>query len=170
MGFSRQEYWSGFPLLSLGDLPDLNPSLWHLPALAGGFFTTSATWAHGSLHPCPTAPGKFLSHTLCMWTTSLILKISRKGRATIFLNNLILLYSTKCLLVLSRKQEEKWSMETRVPVSAPSPTTDYLATLYLTFLLCKISIPHWGLSEEISVKHLAHSKHYINVSCCYYFY
>ena len=22
----------------------LNPSLWHLPALAGGFFTTSATW------------------------------------------------------------------------------------------------------------------------------
>ena len=141
MGFSRQEYWSGLPFLCPGDLSDLNPSLCHLPALAGRFFTKSAAWAHGSLYPCPTPPGKFLSHTLYMWT-SLILKISRKGRATIFLNNLILLYSTKCLLALSRKQEQKWFMETRVPVS------DYLASLYLTFLLCKIRISQAYLIED----------------------
>ena len=39
MGFPRQEYWSGVPCLSPGDLPDprIEPVC---PALAGGFFTT----------------------------------------------------------------------------------------------------------------------------------
>ena len=45
MGFSRQEYWSGLPCPPLGDLP--NPGIEPVPltslALAGGFFTTSAT-------------------------------------------------------------------------------------------------------------------------------
>ena len=39
MGFPRQEYWSGFPFPSPGDLP--NPGIKPAsPALAGGFFTT----------------------------------------------------------------------------------------------------------------------------------
>ena len=45
MGLSRQEYWSGRPCPSLGDLPDPGietPSLIS-PALAGRFFTTSNT-------------------------------------------------------------------------------------------------------------------------------
>ena len=46
MGFSRQEYWSGLPCPSLGDLHD--PGMEHAslvsPALADGFFTTSAMW------------------------------------------------------------------------------------------------------------------------------
>ena len=39
MRFSRQEYWSGLPFPSPGDLPDsgIKPGF---PALAGGFFTT----------------------------------------------------------------------------------------------------------------------------------
>ena len=39
MGFPRQEYWSGLPFPSPGDLPDpgIKP---RSPALAGGFFTT----------------------------------------------------------------------------------------------------------------------------------
>ena len=39
MGFSRQEYWSGLPFPSPGDLPDpgIKPTA---PVLAGGFFTT----------------------------------------------------------------------------------------------------------------------------------
>ena len=43
MGFSRQEYWSGLLCPPPGDLPDpgIEPEA---PALAGGFFTTSATW------------------------------------------------------------------------------------------------------------------------------
>ena len=38
MGFSKQEYWSGFPYPSLGELPDPGIELVS-PALAGGFFT-----------------------------------------------------------------------------------------------------------------------------------
>ena len=46
MGFSRQEYWTGFPYPPLGDLPNPGIELKSpvSPALAGGFFTTSATW------------------------------------------------------------------------------------------------------------------------------
>ena len=46
MGFSRQEYWRGMPCPTPGDLPDLGvePACLTSPALAGGFFTTSATW------------------------------------------------------------------------------------------------------------------------------
>ena len=55
MGFSRQEYWSGLPCPPPGDLPDLEiePASLMSPALAGRFFTTSATWeAHlVSYHP-----------------------------------------------------------------------------------------------------------------------
>ena len=42
MGFSRQEYWSGLPFPSLGDLPnpEIEPESPASPALAGGFFTT----------------------------------------------------------------------------------------------------------------------------------
>ena len=46
MGFSRQEYWSGLPCPPRGDLPDpgMEPASLMSPALAGGFFTTSAAW------------------------------------------------------------------------------------------------------------------------------
>ena len=39
MGFPRQEYWSGLPFRSPGDLPDpgIKPTS---PILAGGFLTT----------------------------------------------------------------------------------------------------------------------------------
>ena len=47
MGFPRQEYWSGLPFHPPGDVPDpgTEPTS---PALAGRFFTTSATWETGS--------------------------------------------------------------------------------------------------------------------------
>ena len=46
MGFSRQEYWSGLPFPSPGDLPDAGTEPMSLvsPTLACGFFTTSITW------------------------------------------------------------------------------------------------------------------------------
>ena len=46
IGFSRQEYWSGLPCPSPGDLPDpgIEPVSLTSPALAGGFFTTRTTW------------------------------------------------------------------------------------------------------------------------------
>ena len=46
MGFPRQEYWSWLPCPPLGDLPNwgIKPKSLMSPALAGEFFTTSATW------------------------------------------------------------------------------------------------------------------------------
>ena len=46
MGFSRQEYRSGLPCPPPGYLPDsgIKPVSLMSPALAGGFFTTNATW------------------------------------------------------------------------------------------------------------------------------
>ena len=74
MGFSRQEYWSGLPCPFPGNLPD--PEIKYTsptaPALAGGFFTTSATWeAHystwGAITKCHRPGvlnnGKFISHS-----------------------------------------------------------------------------------------------------------
>ena len=42
MGLSKQEYWTGLPFPSPGDLPDPGIKLASLvsPALAGGFFST----------------------------------------------------------------------------------------------------------------------------------
>ena len=54
VGFSRQEYWSGLPFTSPGDLPDpvIEPMSLTSPALAGGFITTSTTWeARGGRTP-----------------------------------------------------------------------------------------------------------------------
>ena len=45
MDFSRQEYWSGLPFPSPGDLP--NPGTKSVsPALVGRFFTTEPPWKH----------------------------------------------------------------------------------------------------------------------------
>ena len=46
MGFSRQEYWNELPFPSLGDIPKpgIKPTSLMSPALAGKFFTKSATW------------------------------------------------------------------------------------------------------------------------------
>ena len=46
MRFSRQEYRSGLPYPSPGDLPDpgIEPVSLMSPALAGVFFTTGTTW------------------------------------------------------------------------------------------------------------------------------
>ena len=45
-GISRQEHWNGLPFPLPGDLPDpgIKRSSLTSPALAGWFFTTSATW------------------------------------------------------------------------------------------------------------------------------
>ena len=46
LGFSKQGYWSGLPSPPPEDLPNsgIEPRSLMSPALADGFFTTSATW------------------------------------------------------------------------------------------------------------------------------
>ena len=66
MEFSRQEYWSGLPFPSPGDLPNsgIEPGS---PALVGGFFTTSATWEarwETSARPLQEVNRKLLSDSL----------------------------------------------------------------------------------------------------------
>ena len=78
MGFSRQNYWSGLPFPSPGDLPypKTEPVSLASPALPGGFFTTSSTLfsfsvvsdsLHGLKHArllCPSATPRTCSN-LC---------------------------------------------------------------------------------------------------------
>ena len=45
VGFSRQEYWTGFPCPPPGDLPDLGIEP-ESPALAGSFFTAEPPGKH----------------------------------------------------------------------------------------------------------------------------
>ena len=51
MKFSRQEYWSGLPFPSLGDLPNpgIKPVSLPSPTLTGGLFTTSITISRDKL-------------------------------------------------------------------------------------------------------------------------
>ena len=66
IAFFRQEYLSVFPCPLPGDLPDpgIKPGLLISPVLAGGFFTTSATWGTSytlaRLHNCRGLKNKVL--------------------------------------------------------------------------------------------------------------
>ena len=66
--FSRQEYWSGLPFPSPGDLPDpgIEPTS---PALAGGFFTI---WATGK-------PAVHLSYIQFSFVQYTPITLDRKG-------------------------------------------------------------------------------------------
>ena len=66
--FSRQEYWSGLLFPSPGDHPDpeISPASLMFPALAGGFFTTSATWEGAGQ---ATVHSIAKSQTLCIEVT-----------------------------------------------------------------------------------------------------
>ena len=72
MGVSRQENWSGLPFPTPGDLPhpQIDPMPLASPALAGRFFTISATWEAQRSLPAQSwsliseglKNGHFLSH------------------------------------------------------------------------------------------------------------
>ena len=87
MEFSRQEYWSGLPFPTPGDLPDqgIEPTFFVSPALAGRFFTTvppgkpkdllllfslsvmsNSLWLHALQHsrlPCPSPTPRTCSNS-----------------------------------------------------------------------------------------------------------
>ena len=73
MGFSRQECWSGLPCPPPGDLPNPGIELTSLmsPALAGGFFTSSATWE--ALSNCRTLYYTYLVTTIPLNSVPIIL-------------------------------------------------------------------------------------------------
>ena len=67
VGFSRQEYGSGLPCTPPGDLPNpgIEPTSLKSPALAGRFFTTSATWEACPMH------GRSLIFGICLFIYSI---------------------------------------------------------------------------------------------------
>ena len=72
MGFSRQEYRSGLPCPSPGNLPDpgIEPTYLISPALAGGFFTTVLSGQLAEIVPSPShqLPALCLiSAGVCVW-------------------------------------------------------------------------------------------------------
>ena len=88
MGFSRQEYWSVLPFHSPGVLPDpgIKPTSLMPPALAGGFFTTSATWEAPKKSMEPQEMSEWALHRLMHLGESPELFI-RFSKATVLLKN-----------------------------------------------------------------------------------
>ena len=81
VGFPRQEYWSGLPFPSPGDLPDpgIEPVSLTSPAwaLAGRFFTTITTWVmYHKIHQFKVYNSMFFSifTELCKYHHYLILE------------------------------------------------------------------------------------------------
>ena len=86
MGFPRQEYWSGLPFLSPGNLPDPGIEL-ASPALAVRFFTT-VKWEKLSLQPNVSfkilqTPGEYfkLSEPI-LWISPNLRKIKKTHTTT----------------------------------------------------------------------------------------
>ena len=71
MGFSRQECWTGLPLLTPADLPGpgMEPTSLRSPALTGGFFTTRSTseapFLKGIVSGKPLCSARELGWVLC---------------------------------------------------------------------------------------------------------
>ena len=78
MEFSKQEYWSGLPFLTPGDLPNsgIEPMS---PALAGGFFTTLPPGIRPHvnpkllIYPFPYPPLLFGNHKYVFYVVDLLL-------------------------------------------------------------------------------------------------
>ena len=83
LGFSRQEYGNGLPCPSPEYLPDpgIKPTSLLSPALAGRFFTTSATWGATELPYRVLNPGEPISKPTALqcyhsWQASSILQLA----------------------------------------------------------------------------------------------
>ena len=81
MKFSRQEYWSGLPFPTPGDLPNAGIKTTY-PVLAGGFFTTEKLWSillkHIVLSLFPFLP-LFSLWAASLWVTLLFSSLTLCG-------------------------------------------------------------------------------------------
>ena len=82
MGFSRQEYWSGLPCPTPGDLPDpgIEPGSLESPALAGRFFTSNTTWeVQGHTGRVQIQEPSFRGHSTMLPPTEMLREWVEKG-------------------------------------------------------------------------------------------
>ena len=101
MGFPRQEYWSGLPFPSPGDLSDPGIKLIS-PALAGVFFTSSTTWEA----PNHCLPVGFLRNSTTPWQKWVVHLHLEQSRSFFF----FLPVNNCCSLVCS------WSAFCKLPI------------------------------------------------------
>ena len=102
MGFSRQEYWSRLPWPLSGDLLDagMEPLSLRSSALAGRFFTTSATWEAQVI-------SNIIEHLfvclLAIWLSSLEECLFRSSTHFLmdFVCLFVLCYMTLCILEIN---------------------------------------------------------------------
>ena len=100
MGFSRQKYWSGLPSLPAGiPHPEIEPEHPTSPALAAGFFTTSAIWEGPSEGYNPKKKCD------CMW--SHVINLERSGQHPLTIETQLLLTSD---LLGTLDNELYWSL------------------------------------------------------------
>ena len=141
MEFSRQEYWSGYPFPSLGDLP--NPGVKPgSPAFAGGFFTI---WAGNSKAQWSLVNSSNIILLPCTKPTSLpILILSLGADWSISISNLFLLGEPR-----RKYQEEKRYLKTGIKASPKSSLMQvkYLyfhhSSCILVFKFFAIQTPSW---------------------------
>ena len=93
MQFSRQEYWSGLPSSSPGDLanPWIQPASLMSFALAGRLFTTSATWEDEIIQVKDNNPLNKEVASYVPWA-----KLDQKS---VFVNTVLLKHSHAYLLI-----------------------------------------------------------------------
>ena len=110
MGFPRQEYWSGSPCPSLGNLPDLRiePTSVTSPLLAGRFFTTSITWE------APYMYNILFIHSSVDWHLGCFHVLAIVNNATVNIGARV--YSSRCAVWLKYSPEAphpclKWVWE-----------------------------------------------------------
>ena len=133
MGFSRQEYWSGLPLPSPGDLPDPRIEL-ASPALAGGFFTTEP-------------PGRCLQlfHGNIQWLTVRCLSLSGWGAPVGHEGDRCCLHVTREEPRAPTQKEVAPGPELRSPIPSPAsykPLPPWPVSLSLGLLT------HWTLAGK----------------------
>ena len=127
MEFPRQEYWSGLPFPSPGDLPDpgMEPASLVYPALAGGFFATgtalinkqlivvAALGLRGCEQAFPVSSERgLLSAALCRLPSVL---------ATLLVGHVFFLH---CLLMVAQRDPGRGRVP-RSPVSSPPSVTSH---------------------------------------------
>ena len=96
--FSRQEYWSGLPCPPPGAFPNPGIELVSLmsPALAGGYLTTSATWAtlhsgtRGQSYQPPASDEKERNTQACKRLSSS--RLQKRSICSLSSNNMIICY------------------------------------------------------------------------------
>ena len=140
-GFSRQDYWSGLPCPLPGDLPNpgIEPESLMSPALASGFFTTSATREALKsvihIHIFPPSGTTFPPHP-----TSLVILLLFIFNLKIFLNwHIIALQVQHESAICMHISPHSWASLSPPPISHPSRSSQSTKLSSL----CYIAASRW---------------------------